>query len=143
MKAKESEAPSDMRDTCPISLQTVDHSKSRSNFLLVVFVGCLGFDGGWIVRANAGIKRPLFPTFVFPVNKRCGDPRERACTPDELSDDDLRMLCAQGNVSGAWMRAQGFDAADGPNGGCTLSAADARKLLSQSPLVNIPTRQHG
>src|ERR1700730_11047455 len=116
MKLIDREASFQLRDIRPISLQSADNRKSRSNLLLVVFVGCLGFGSGWMVRTDASTVQPSIPNIVVPINKRCGDPRERSCTPDELSDDDLRMLCAQGDVSGAWMRAQGFDAADGPNG---------------------------
>jgi hypothetical protein len=49
---------------------------------------CLGFAGGWEAQRYLGSPTPR-PQRVIPpgVVKRCGDPNERACAPNEVSDN--------------------------------------------------------
>jgi len=99
--------------------------------LLAATLVFVGFVGGWAVEHRLALPRSPTPTELLAgTAKRCGDPRERACGPDEFSDDDLRLLCAEGLVGAQWMHERGFDTHDTADGRCELSEAEQRVLLA-------------
>jgi hypothetical protein len=57
-------------------------------------------------------------------------PQERACSPEEFSDDEFRLLCAEGLVSAQWMYERGFDTRETVGGRCELSQEEERILLA-------------
>jgi hypothetical protein len=80
-------------------------------YLLPLMFICLGFAGGWEAQRYLGVPRPRLQRLIPPgVVKRCGDPNERACAATEVSDNQLRMFCMEGKLTGDWMRDHGFDA---------------------------------
>jgi len=91
----------------------------------------LGFAGGWAVERHLVSTRLPTPTELLAgTAKRCGDRNERACSPEEFSDDELRLLCAEGMVPAQWMRERGFDVHDSANGACELSQDEQRVLFA-------------
>jgi len=96
--------------------------QTAGKYVLVAVFVFFAFVGGRLVERHEAYIR-LRPPAPLPAGilKRCGDSKERACRPGELSDNDLRGFCIEGRVSAELMRGRGFDAHDGVNGHCELS----------------------
>lgn len=117
-------------------------ARSSVKFMLSGALVFVGFVGGWAVERRLASPRSPTPTELLAGTvKRCGDQHERACGPDEFSDDELRLLCAEGLVTAQWMHERGFDTHDTADGRCELSQEEERVLLasmSQSDPQGLP-----
>jgi hypothetical protein len=116
------------KDSIPLRVSPAYRS---AKFMLSAALVLLGFAGGWALERRLGPLRPPTPTELLAGTvKRCGDPQERVCSPDEFSDDEFRLLCAEGLVSAQWMYERGFDTHETVGGRCELSQEEERILLA-------------